>query len=141
MTLWLEPLLRITGIGLIVLAFAHIPMGRYLKWTDEARRMSLANTSVFHVHTFFICAGLVLMGMPALLAPQMFVARSLAGAWITWSLAAFWLLRLLAQFFVYPTALWRGKRAETVMHVVLSAVWLGLTLLFAACGLVQIGRL
>jgi hypothetical protein len=137
----LESLLRVAGVGLIVLALAHIPMGRHLKWGDEARRMSEANASIFHVHTFFICTGLVLMGLPALLAPRMFLTPTLAGAWITWSIAAFWALRLMVQWFVYPSSLWRGKKLETSMHILFTFVWLGLTALFSLCGLVQIGRL
>ncbi len=141
MTDWLTLLLRLAGAGLITLAVAHLPMGHYLNWKEEARRMSAANASIFHVHTFFICAVLVLIGVPAILAPQIFLVRSLAGAWITWSLAAFWMLRAFTQWFIYPTALWRGKRSETIMHVVFSFVWPGLTALFAVCGLVQIGRI
>jgi hypothetical protein len=140
-TALLALLLRGAGVGLIALALAHIAIARRLNWRDEARRMSPANASIFHVHTFFVCVGLVLMGLPALLAPQIFVARTPAGAWITWSIAAFWALRLCVQWFVYPTSLWRGKRLETVLHVVFSIVWIGLTALFTACGLVQTGRL
>ncbi len=141
MTDWLVWLLRLAGAGLILLAIVHIPMARHLKWGEEARRMSLTNASIFHVHTFFICVVLVLMGAPALLAPQIFLDRSPAGLWMTWSFAVFWALRMLVQWFVYPSAMWRGKRAETIMHVAFSFVWLALTLLFAVCGLVQAGQL
>jgi hypothetical protein len=137
----LEPLLRVAGAGLILLALAHIPMGVHLKWKEDAVRMSDANASIFHVHTLFICVGLVLMGLPALLAPQLFLVRTLAGAWMTSSIAVFWALRSFVQWFVYPSSLWRGKRLETALHIGFSFVWLGLTVLFAACALVQLGRL
>ena len=85
MTDWLVWLLRLAGAGLILLAIVHIPMARHLKWGEEARRMSLTNASIFHVHTFFICVVLVLMGAPALLAPQIFLDRSPAGLWCSGS--------------------------------------------------------
>lgn len=134
-------LLRVAGAGLILLAVLHIPISRHLRWREESARMSLTSASVFRVHTFFICVVLVLMGLPALMAPQIFLERSSAGAWLTWSMAFFWGLRLLVQFFVYPSELWRGKRFETAMHVWFSLVWMSLAVVFALCGLVQLGRL
>jgi hypothetical protein len=38
MTELLTILLRIAGLGLIVLSVAHIPIGRHLKWSEEATR-------------------------------------------------------------------------------------------------------
>jgi hypothetical protein len=134
-------LLRVAGVGLLVLAASHVPIARYLRWKEEASRLSPANEAVFHVHTLFICVVLLLMGVPALVAPQLFVERSLAGLWLTWLLALFWALRLIVQWFVFPSALWRGKRLETAMHVLFSITWIALTALFAACGLVQSGHL
>jgi membrane protein YdbS with pleckstrin-like domain len=138
---WLPMLLRVAGLGIIALALAHIQMSRVLRWREEAALMSPASESVFHVHTLFVCAILVMIGLPALIAPQIFLERSDAGAWLTWTCSAFWLLRLLVQWFVFPSALWRGKPFETRMHILFTMVWAGLTALFVACGLVQMGRL
>ena len=57
-------LLRVAGAGLILLAGLHLPIGRHLKWREEAARLSPVNASIFHVHTFFICFVLVMMGLP-----------------------------------------------------------------------------
>lgn len=141
MSIWLLPWLRIAGAGMILLAFAHLPMSRVLQWREEAARMSPASAAVFHVHTLFVCTVLVLMGLPAVLAPEIFVQRTLAGAWITWSFTAFWALRLYAQWGVFPGTLWRGRPLETRMHVMFTLIWISLTTLFAICGLIQMGRL
>lgn len=133
----LELLLRIGGVGLILLALVHVPVSRHLRWREDATRLTPTNASIFLVHAFFICVVLVLMGLPALLAPQVFLERSPAGAWLSWSLAVFWGIRLFVQWFVYPSALWRGKRFETRMHILFSVVWTLLTAVFVACGLVQ----
>lgn len=132
-------LLRIAGAGLILLAILHVPIGRQLDWHADARRMSPVNESVFHVHTFFICVVLVMMGLPCLFDPGIFVIPSKAGLWIAWLFSAFWGLRLYFQWFVYPAALWRGKRLETSVHVWFTLVWLALTGLFVACGAIQCG--
>ncbi|MEL6392627.1 MAG: hypothetical protein AAFR97_07715, partial [Bacteroidota bacterium] len=45
-------------------------------------------------------------------------------------LAIFWTCRLLAQFFWYSSDLWRGKRFETIVHIVFSCLWLYLSAVF-----------
>jgi hypothetical protein len=130
-------LLRIAGAGLILLAALHVPIGRHLKWNEDIRQLSLINASIFRVHTFFICFMLVMMGLPCLLNPWVFLEGSVASGWIAWSFSAFWLTRLFVQWFVYPTKLWRGKKFETVIHAFFSIFWLFLTVVFAACAISQ----
>lgn len=138
---WLLVLLRVAGAGTIALAFAHIPMAKVLGWREDAARMSPQNASIFHVHTFFVCVMLAVMGARALFAPQIFIEHTTAAAWLSWTYALVWALRLYVQWFVFPQALWRGKRFETAIHVLFTVIWTALTALFVVCGLVQLGRL
>jgi len=133
--------LRIAGAGLIALAALHIPISRHLNWREDVARLTPVNASIFHVHTFFICLVLVLMGLPCLVDPHIFLERSLAGAWASWSIASFWTARLYCQWFIYPAALWRGKRMETCVHWFFTFVWLALASLFGLCAAVQMGWL
>jgi len=135
----LSILLRVAGAGLILLAFLHILIGRSLKWREDGRKLSPENEQIFHVHTFFVCLSIVLMGLPCLLMPSVFLERSQAGLWLAGSLGFFWATRLYFQFFVYRSDLWRGKRLETFMHWWFAFVWLGLAGLFGACVLYQLG--
>ncbi|MEO8351920.1 MAG: hypothetical protein ABI680_09320 [Chthoniobacteraceae bacterium] len=135
----LTTLLRIAGAGLILLAAVHVPIGRHLKWREESERLSLVNAAIFRVHTFFICLVLVMMGLPCLFDPGVFLEASRAGRWLAWSFSAFWLIRLYVQWFVYQADLWRGKRIETFAHLWFTLVWTALAALFAACGLWQMG--
>ena len=132
-------LLRIAGAGLILLAILHIPIGRHLKWREDAARLTAVNASIFHVHTFFICVVLVMMGLPCLFDPMAFLEKSRSAAWLAWSFAAFWGIRLYFQWFVYRADLWRGKRMETIVHWWFTLIWTALAALFAACGLWQAG--
>jgi hypothetical protein len=134
-------LLRIAGAGLLLLAALHIPIGRKLKWSEDARRLTPVNAAIFHVHTFFICLVLVMMGLPCLLDPGILIEKSRAGAWLAWSVSGFWAIRLYFQWFVYQSNLWRGKRMETAVHVWFTIVWSGLTALFGFCGMWQAGWL
>jgi hypothetical protein len=130
---------RIAGMILIVLAGSHLPIARHLKWREESRRLSPANEAIFHVHTFFICFVLVMMGLPCLLDPSILLEKSHAGAWLAWSFAAFWTTRLVVQWFVFPAKLWRGKRMETFVHIYFSILWMALSALFIICGVWQAG--
>jgi hypothetical protein len=137
----LNILVRVAGTILILLAGLHVPIGRHLKWREESARLSPANAAIFHAHTFFICVVLVMMGLPCLLEPSVFLEKSRAGAWLAWSFAAFWTTRLFVQWFVFPKILWRGKRMETVAHIGFSILWMALSALFTLCGIWQAGWL
>lgn len=134
-------LLRIMGAGLILLAGMHGPIGRHLKWREDGRNLTPANAAIFRVHTFFICFVLVMMGLPCLLDPSIFLEKSNASSWLAWSYAAFWTTRLYVQWFVFPWHLWRGKPIETIVHVCFTVLWIFLAGVFTACGLWQINWL
>ena len=69
-------------------------------------------------------------------------AGNFSGGFARWCLAglvfsAFWFVRLLVQWFVFPHALWRGKPKETTVHDWMTVAWFLLAALFAACALWQ----
>lgn len=139
MTAVLIVLLRVAGFGLLLLAVVHFPIAKRLNWRDDAKLLTPVNAAIFHVHAFFICLVLVMMGLPCLLDPSVFLERSRGAAWLTWSFAGFWWIRLYVQWFVYSADLWRGKRLETILHCWFTVVWTSLAVLFSMCGLVQAG--
>jgi len=120
----METLLRIAGATQIALALAHVTFGRRFNWPEELARLSLLNRQIFHVHCFFICLVLLLMGGASLLAPSALLERSQLGWMVAASLSIFWLARLFAQWFVYDRTLWRGRRFETAMHGLLTVLWM-----------------
>jgi len=131
--------LRIAGVGLILLSILHVPIGRHLQWREDIARLTPVNASVFRVHTFFICLVLVIMGLPCLFDPRVFLEPSRAGTWVSWSFAGFWAIRLYCQWFVYEADLWQNKRLETCIHWVFSFTWAALAGLFTVCGVWQAG--
>jgi hypothetical protein len=134
-------LLRIAGALLLMLAALHVPICRRLKWREETVLMSPVNAAIFHVHALFIGLILVLMGLPCLMDPMVFLEKSRGGEWLAWIFAAFWTTRLHAQWFVFPQGLWRGKKTETRIHFVFTILWLFLAALFIICGARQTGWL
>ncbi len=130
-------LLRITGAGLILLALLHVPISRQLQWREDAARMSDVNAAIFHVHSFFIGLVLAMMGLPCLIDPGVFLEKSRAATWASWSISVFWLIRLYCQWFVYSANLWHGKSLETGMHYGFTCLWISLTAVFGICGALQ----
>jgi len=122
MTLHLH--LQIAGFLLLALGLAHVFFNGYFGWDRELEPLSLLTRRVFQVHCFFIALVLVLMGAgsmlyaDALLEPTPLARALLAG------IVVFWLCRLLAQFFAYDSAIWKGDRFRTWMHVAFSALWI-----------------
>jgi len=134
MTLQLE----FIGALLVVLALLHVGFARYFDWRREFAVVSLINRQMMYVHTFFVAFVVLLMGLLCLTSAAELVS-TLLGRRVALGLGIFWLARLLIQFFGYSASLWRGKRFETVIHVLFSLLWLYLTVIFLQVGLGSTG--
>src|SRR4051812_45905934 len=113
--------LTIIGVLLLALAALHLIFPRYFNWESELGALSLINRQIMKVHTFFIALILVLMGVLALTSTHDLVATPL-GRRISLGFGIFWTCRLLIQFFGYSSALWKGKRFETRVHIVFACL-------------------
>ena len=124
--------LRMTGLLLAIIAVINVFVPRYLRWREDMSGLSLVNRQIFQVHGFFIvlfvalCSALLLMRGEALLEPSPLSQAVLFG------LTIFWGLRMLAQWFYYSPAVWRGHRFHTAAHCVFSMAWVYMTATFAA---------
>lgn len=114
--------LELIGGLLIALALRHAGFGRYFNWRRELAPLSLINRQLMHVHTFFVALAVGLMGLLCLTSAAELVGTPLSRR-VALGLGLFWLARLLTQFFGCSAALWRGKRFETMVHVVFSLLW------------------
>lgn len=130
----MEIQLKLIGFFLVVLALLHAAFARYFNWRQEFAAVSLINRQMMYVHTFFIAFTVLLMGLLCLTSAAELVGTPL-GHKMALGCGLFWLARLLIQFFGYSVQLWRGKRFETFVHVVFSALWTYLTAVFLLVGL------
>lgn len=123
--------LRVAGVLLLALIPLNLYVPRRFDWRRELASLSLLNRQIFQVHAAFLCivlamfAALALMYTRPLLAPTPLARAVLAG------MAIFWFLRLLTQWLVYDWSLWRGRRFETIVHLVFTGLWGYLTATFA----------
>ena len=120
---------KIIGVLLIVLALAHIAFPKYFNWNEELKSLSLINRQMMTVHTFFIALTVFLMGLLCLTSSSELIETNL-GKKISLGLGIFWTFRLFIQFFGYSSDLWKGKRFETIMHIIFSLIWAYLSIIF-----------
>lgn len=121
--------LKIIGWLLIALAILHLAFPRYFEWSRELASLSLINKQMMYVHTFFIGLVVLLMGIFCIYSSAEILNTKL-GKQLALGFCIFWSIRLVFQFFVYSSKLWRGKRFETIIHILFSLVWLYLSIVF-----------
>lgn len=123
--------LKITGIIMILLALVHVGFPARFNWKEELRPLSLINRQMMQVHTFFIALAVCLMGLLCICNAEDLIHTKLGKA-IFLAFSVFWGARLLTQFFIYSGELWKGKRFETIVHIVFSLLWTYFTVVFMA---------
>ena len=119
--------LRIVGVLLMVLGLSHVFFNRFFGWERELASVSLLTRKIFFVHTFFIGLGVATAGAGSLLYAGALLEPGVLSRAILVGMVIFWLCRLLAQWFAYDAAIWRGDRFRTAMHVAFSALWIYVT--------------
>ena len=120
---------KIISVLLIALAMVHIFFPKYFNWDKELKSLSLINRQMMTVHTFFIALTVLLMGLLCLTSSAELIETNL-GKKISLGLGLFWTVRLVIQFFGYSTNLWKGKKFETLMHIIFSLLWTYLSIIF-----------
>lgn len=120
---------KIIGIILIALAFVHIIFPKYFKWKEELKPLSLINQQIMKVHTFFIALVVFLIGLLCLTSSNDLINTEL-GKKVSLGFGIFWSFRLIIQFFGYSSKLWKGKKMETIVHIIFSFLWTYLSYIF-----------
>ena len=125
----MESHFKIIGILLMALALVHVIFPKYFNWKEELKSLSLINKQMMVVHTFFIALVVFLMGLLCLTSATELIETKL-GKKISFGIGLFWSIRLIIQFFGYSSKLWKGKKLETIIHVLFSGLWMYLSIIF-----------
>lgn len=123
--------LRIVGALLLLLGMSHAFFNRYFGWEQELAGVSLFTRRVFFVHNFFIGLSVVLAGAGTLLYADALLSPGILSRMVLACMTLFWFCRLLAQFFAYDSAIWRGNRFRTFMHTAFAILWCYVTATYA----------
>ena len=112
--------LYIAAAAQLSVAVLNLFLVRIMKWEEEVARMAQLVREVFHVHAWFISITLAIFGVVTIrFAGELAAGTNDLGRWLAAGIGVFWLIRWLMQFFYYDSSHWRGKRAETIVHIVL----------------------
>lgn len=125
----MEIQIRLIGMLLMVLALVHVVFPKYFNWKKELKSLNLMNKQMMQIHTFFIALVVFLMGILCFTSSTELLETAL-GKRIILGLAIFWGLRLLIQFFGYSSKLWKGKKFETIIHIIFSMLWVYISFIF-----------
>lgn len=120
---------RIIGSLLIVLALSHAVFPRYFNWREELRPLSMINRQMMTIHTFFIALSVFLLGLLCLTSGNELMNTPF-GKKISFGMGLFWITRFFIQFFGYSPDLWKGKRFETIIHVLFSLLFGYMSVIF-----------
>jgi hypothetical protein len=115
--------LKIIGVLLISLAIIHVFFPKYFQWEKDLKPLSLINKQMMTTHTFFIALTVFLIGSLCLTSATDLMETNL-GKKISLGIAAFWIIRLFFQLFVYSKRLWKGKKLETTIHIIFTILWI-----------------
>lgn len=121
--------LKIIGVLLLVLSLLHIGFSKYFNWKLELKSLSLINKQMMQVHTFFIALVVFLFGLLCLTSSNELVS-TVFGRKISLGLGVFWTIRLIFQVFIYSSKLWKGKKFETIMHILFTMFWIYMSSVF-----------
>jgi hypothetical protein len=122
--------LKIIGIALILLALVHLVLPKWCDWAVELARLSLLNRQLMQVHTFFIALIVLLFGVLTFFFTDELLSKTRLAQAILLGFTIFWATRLGFQFFVYDAELWRGKRFETIVHILFAGFWMYCTIVY-----------
>jgi len=125
----MELQIEIIGYLLILLSCIHVIFPKYFGWKEDLAPLQQINRSMMKVHTFFIALTVFLMGLLCVTSAEDLLQTEL-GRKICLGLGLFWLIRLFFQFFIYPSSLWKGRRLETVIHIIAIVFWVFLSYSF-----------
>lgn len=124
--------LHAVGVLLLMLGVSHAFFSRYFGWEQELETVSLLTRRIFFVHNFFIGLGVTLAGAVSLFYADALLRPSSLSRAILAAMAGIWLCRLVAQFVAYDSAIWRGDRFRTFMHVAFAMLWCYVTATYGA---------
>lgn len=122
--------LRVVGGLLVALGVSHAFFNRYFGWDRDLAGVPLLTQRIFFVHNFFIGMGIFLCGAGSLIDADALIRPSALSRGLLVGMTLFWFCRLLAQFFAYEPALWRGDRFRTIMHAAFAFLWCYVTAIY-----------
>ena len=121
------PLLQAAGVVQLAIVAANVVLPRKLSASEQLARLSPILRQVFIVHWVFIVLVVIIFAVLSVFFAPDLAGMSLLGTVLSVCLAAFWLLRVAIQVFVYDAEIRRqhplGNFLMTAACAFLAAVF------------------
>ena len=122
--------LRVVGVFMAGLVVMNLFVPRHLKWREDLEHVSLVNRQIFKVHAIFLVLILAMFAVLLLSSGDALLQPSRLSRLVLGGLTIFWGARMLAQWFYYSPATWRGNPLRTAVHYGFSVAWIYVTAVF-----------
>ena len=137
---YLPALVFVAGIGQIGLVAASLAIPRVLRWREDTARLRPLTRQVFWTYALYIWCTNLGFGLVSLPSTWL-LDRSPLSACVTGFITAYWVGRVLIQFFYFDRSDAPRVPLIRIAEVILVALFIYLSLVYAAALLFNLGAI
>jgi hypothetical protein len=135
---YLPCLVFLAGVGQLILIAASLAIPRVLRWREDTAKLRLLTRQVFWTYAGYIWCTNLAFGLVSL-RPDWLLDRSPLAGCVTGFITAYWLGRVLIQFFYFDRSDVPPGLHVRLAEVALVSLFVFLTLVYAAGLLLNLG--
>ncbi len=135
---YLPTLVFLAGVGQLVLIAASLAIPRVLRWREDTAKLRPLTRQVFWTYAAYIWCTNLAFGLVSL-KPGWLLDRSPLAACVTGFIAAYWVGRVLIQFFYFDRSDAPQGLHVRLAEVALVGLFIYLSLVYAAALLLNVG--
>jgi hypothetical protein len=135
---YLPAVLFLAGIGQLVLITASLAIPRVLRWREDTAKLRLLTRQVFWTYAVYIWCTNLAFGLVSL-QPSWLLERSPLAACVTGFITAYWVGRVLIQFFCFDRSDAPQGLPVRLAELALIGLFIYLSLVYATAFLFNLG--
>ncbi len=137
---YLPVLVFVAGIGQLALVIASLAIPRVLRWSEDTARLRPLTRQVFWTYALYIWCTNLAFGLVSL-RPDWLLNRSPLAGCVTGFITAYWVGRLLIQFFYFDRSDAPPGRLVHLAEVALIGLFVYLSMVYATAVLLNLGMI
>jgi len=137
---YLPSLLIVAGVGQLALIVASLAIPRVLGWHAETAKLRPLTRQVFWTYAGYIWSTNLAFGLVSL-RPEWLLDRAPLAACVTGFMSAYWIGRVLIQFFYFDRSDAPSGLLVQIAEVALVALFVFLSSVYAAAFLLNLGAI
>lgn len=122
------------GVLQILLCLGSLLVPIALKWNEELAKVSKLIKQIFWTYGGYIFSFNLCFGLISIFAPEELLSKTLLAVLVSFFISAYWLARILIQFFYFDTSLAPKGLIYTLGEIALVGMFVIFTLVYAWIG-------